>query len=358
MNKYSLLLFVVIMVTPVWSCKSGVAVNDRKDITDRLIGKELFCSDLLGNSFVGIVGDTVIMEFYSSPKLCGVFIDEGDTLTKVTEILYKGRGPYEFLNPMMLVENDSLCIVDRDGRGVRKICHIPVDAIASPDNNARWRIEDLSWCGTMNVGSDFLLFDDRRILLSGDEYGRENVLTVIDASCQTKIPLAYWISDGYSGNVIPKQSIYTDNATLCRKGDKILYACGEGRYMELFRLTGNGITDRKTIYAQCPEYVDRDGINYGVFADGNRGIKACATNKYIYAVLRGPLLPSRKYKGYPGYYYDEIEVYDWDGNFVRNYQTAQPFMTMSVTDDDSTLYTISVDLDTMEPEIVKYMLHR
>ena len=75
-------------------------------------------------------------------------------------------------------------------------------------------------------------------------------------------------------------------------------------------------------------------------------------------MLRGPLLPSRKYKGYPGYYYDEIEVYDWDGNFVRNYQTAQPFMTMSVTDDDSTLYTISVDLDTMEPEIVKYMLHR
>ena len=53
---------------------------------------------------------------------------------------------------------------------------------------------------------------------------------------------------------------------------------------------------------------------------------------------------------------DMIEVYDWDGDFIRKFQTSVPFDAMSVSEDDKVLYTLSVDLDSMEPVVIRYDL--
>jgi len=87
-----------------------------------------------------------------------------------------------------------------------------------------------------------------------------------------------------------------------------------------------------------------------------RGIRVCTTERYIYAVLCGRWNYPEKYKGYPCGYRDEIEVYDWDGDFIRKFQTSVPFDAMSVSEDDKVLYTLSVDLDSMEPVVIRYDL--
>ena len=71
-----------------------------------------------------------------------------------------------------------------------------------------------------------------------------------------------------------------------------------------------------------------------------RGIRVCTTERYIYAVLCGRWNYPEKYKGYPCGYRDEIEVYDWDGDFIRKFQTSVPFDAMSVSEDDKVLYFV------------------
>ena len=59
-------------------------------------------------------------------------------------------------------------------------------------------------------------------------------------------------------------------------------------------------------------------------ADGEDGIMPRSTRKYIYAQVGRTgkeIKESDTYKGYPQTFMDEIEVYDWNGMFIDNYQT-------------------------------------
>ena len=353
MKCYSIILCAGLVL----SCSTGPDINDRKPVTDYISGQVLYSRDLIGDTFIGITGDTVLMEFYKADNICGIFKVEGDSLVKINEVLYRGRGPNEFLTPMLKISGDSLYAVDRNGRGPGKICRMSLgDLSVMGNNHASWEGSDLTWSNPMKSGSDFQPLGEGRILLTGDVYGAMNILSVLDVRERKRTQVGYWIKDGYTGPVIPKQSIYTAGASLSRKGDRILYVCGEGRYMELLDLRDGKIVDRKAIYSEYPKYADIDGLNFGADIKGNRGMKVYATSDYIYAMLYGSLDYSKTYKGYPCYFFDEVEVYDWEGNFVRNYRTSQPFMTFAVADDDSALYTLSMDLDTSEPQMVKYDL--
>ena len=92
------------------------------------------------------------------------------------------------------------------------------------------------------------------------------------------------------------------------------------------------------------------------------GINVFTTSTFIFVHLKtyqdeeGLQQSISDFKGYPYYYNDELEVYDWNGNFLRNYQTIIPFYDFFVTEDHKTLFTISQDLNTYEPIMVKYEL--
>ena len=61
-------------------------------------------------------------------------------------------------------------------------------------------------------------------------------------------------------------------------------------------------------------------------------------------------------QGYSSTYTDEIEVYDWNGKFIDNYETDRPFFTFAVSPDNRFLYTLSKDLDTEERIVMRYDL--
>ena len=105
---------------------------------------------------------------------------------------------------------------------------------------------------------------------------------------------------------------------------------------------------------------DADGINIS-YSDkkDDAGIDIYSTADYIYALLeRTPeeIRKSESYKGYGKYSFDEIEVYDWDGVFVANYQTDKPFYDFVVSPDNHYLYTIAEDPELLEYVITRYEL--
>ena len=104
MKCYSIILCAGLVL----SCSTGPDINDRKPVTDYISGQVLYSRDLIGDTFIGITGDTVLMEFYKADKICGIFKVEGDSLVKINEVLYRGRGPNEFLTPMLKISGDSL----------------------------------------------------------------------------------------------------------------------------------------------------------------------------------------------------------------------------------------------------------
>lgn len=72
-------------------------------------------------------------------------------------------------------------------------------------------------------------------------------------------------------------------------------------------------------------------------------------------MLNGKWKPD-DYKGYPPYFEDEIEVYDWDGKYLHSYVTDIPFDSFYVSDDDKFLYVVTQDNETLLSEVYRYNL--
>ena len=115
----------------------------------------------------------------------------------------------------------------------------------------------------------------------------------------------------------------------------------------------------KELYSHLPQYEIKQDENIRYLADGEYGILLCSTATHIYAQVGRTVKEVKQgdnYKGYPNSYFDEIEVYDWDGRFIDNYQTDRPFLTFTVSEDNHFLYTFTEDIDTKEPLIMRYRL--
>ena len=67
---------------------------------------------------------------------------------------------------------------------------IPIDSTDFVDDLSCWEEEDLTWSNPMNMGGgDFLFLSDGNMLLTGDDWGVENLLSVLDLTKKRNIPL-------------------------------------------------------------------------------------------------------------------------------------------------------------------------
>lgn len=162
-------LFVMAAAMLLISCNSGRGDDLPKKVTDYIEGRVLHCNDIVGNGFVSVLGDTVIMKYYRARHICAMFTVSGDTLSKVSDFLYRGRGPKELLNPILREENGCVYALDRTGYGAGRMLKIPIDSTDFVDDLSCWEEEDLTWSNPMNMGGgDFLFLSDGNMLLTGD----------------------------------------------------------------------------------------------------------------------------------------------------------------------------------------------
>lgn len=63
---------------------------------------------------------------------------------------------------------------------------------------------------------------------------------------------------------------------------------------------------------------------------------------------------SSEYTGYPPHFFDEIEIYDWDGRFIRCIRIDRPYSSFCTSPDGKYIYTTSMGLETVEALILRY----
>ena len=339
-------------------CMTGCTSEKTADVPEyHLAGIEMKSDEILGTSLEEVT-DTSLATIQYGQEYMSLYEIEGDSLKLRRKFAYKGRGPNEFIFMTVKMRRDGVMDLINSGSygDLMTMQSVSIkDLWAGKPLSEVWKKTDLSWMENFFFGNDFTLAEDGTYYFLGDKFGTANLITAVDLQSEKSTGLGYWIEDKYDGPVLPKQGIYLANSSIFSNGDKILYVCGENRYAELLTVSSGEITDRKVLYDDHPIYsAAPDGLNYRLLPDNHRGIRACVTDSLIYFRLDVSDVRMLPYKGYSWYYGDEIEVFDWDGNYLKKYITDRPFHTMKVSEGDSLLYTVTKDLETEEPIIMRY----
>ena len=210
----------------------------------------------------------------------------------------------------------------------------------------------------------FAYISDSSLLAIGGRYDTKDLLSIIHLNNDmTLTPLDFWPSDEFDGNFRTKQALYMDNAKIFKNDalDKYLYVSMMGKYMEVFDIIDNQIANRQSICDIYPKYeTHNDGVDYKTEDEINRGFYVYTTDSLIYArpieFSLESLRSGENYKGYSLFFSENIHVFDWSGNFMRKYELDTPIYSFIVDDKNDVLYTTTVDLETDESIVKKYIL--
>jgi len=330
--------------------------NERKPVTDQIIGTKVSVEgDDLG-SFVGEKSGYLLFYTYDDMHKIMVFQDEGDSLKYVNGFVSIGRGPNEFTYVDYYMDSDSLYLSNSTPAGFEAIYAISLNKIGDISDQNKWKKYRFSDLPSVLKCDGFIKTDFGQYLTLAGRWNKKEIISKLDASSNSLIPVDYWIEDGNNSGVSAKQEIYC-NGSLRIKGNKIVYACNNGRYLVICKLHDAELYPEKTIYDSCPDYSSTNDGRISYSEESYSGIRTRVTNKYIYAMLSMRRKDTHSnYKGYPAGSYDELEVYDWRGKFVKNYRTDVPFFDFIISSDDKVLYVLTRNPDSKDTEIIKYEL--
>lgn len=354
-------IFFVILTLLVTCCGSErrKSTNDASLVVPvTLKGSIVPVDGLPGSGFIGIRKEGIITKHFNL-KQFGIqpFRYAEGKLVAQEPCARMGRGPFEFDLVSSNIQDDTLYLVNMQniGGSVTDIYSIPLSPYDSIGNIKRWKRTELDWTEMRFYFGSFVWLDNGRLLMLSGEQDEDNFLTIVDTVSKKKIPLGYTLRDGMKVDALTKKFVYMQNVNLLRNGDKVVFTLGVGHYAEILTLDGNKITDRNLIYSELPECEVRgDQFGFAHKEGTPMGIDACSTSQYIY--FQKKYYRKEGENGYPWYCEDEVEVYDWDGKFIRKYRTDVPFYTMIVSDDDREMYVMTVDRDTKDNIMMKYEL--
>jgi hypothetical protein len=291
---------------------------------------------------------------------------KGDSLNVYDRFLTKGNGPYE-VNVFASVynkETQTLSFFENQGT-LTKGYQVDMKTKNGIHDKSTWRIFDFSPISDLCIGHSFVYVSDTLLLSIGGRFYSKELLTLINLNnCKLTYPLDFWPDDGFEENNVVKQGVYSNSARVFKntKLNKYLYVAGMGKYMEIFSIEDKQITHRLPICKIYPQYkAAADGLNYRTGEEEvNRGFYVYTTDSLIYA---GPveytlemLRSGQSFEGYDLYYGKIINVYDWNGNLIKRYETDIPFHTFVVDEGNNFLYVVTHDLETEESLIRKYKL--
>jgi hypothetical protein len=319
-------------------------------------------TDFLVADFIAIHNSRLYTKSITKDTLVRVYLVKGDSLILAKRFLLNGEGPYEVLNVFTGIynkEKSQLTFLENAGKLMRGYI-IDEDSI---DVKSSWRKLDFSHIANFRAGHSFTYISDSLLLCIGGTYNTSSILSIINLNDIDSInSLQFWPEDNFDANVLVKQCVYMDNAKIYKNKtlNKYLYICGMGKYMEIFKLEGYNIIDRIEICKGFPKYkIKNDNINYSQDEnDMNQGFSTYATDNFIYVKpmeFTVSMLRSRaNYKGYPCYYNDKIDVFDWDGNIVKRFELDTPFSSFVVDEENKVIYVDTDDLDNGDTLIKRY----
>jgi hypothetical protein len=296
--------------------------------------------------------------------LVNIYRIQNDSLIPSGKFLNKGNGPYEMNVYICIYQNETLSFFENQGK-LTKGYAVHVKSDEAIHNTQLWKTYDFSKISDYRIGTGYVYVSDSLLLVTGGKPNSRELLSIINLNNpETVYPLDFWPDDGFENNNFVKQAIYMSNAKLFRNErlDKYLYVSGEaGKYMEIFSIKDFQLTDRLPVCQVYPKYkVTDDGYFSAANSGMNRGFYVYATDHYIYAkpeeFTLEMLRSGQTHNGYDLNFNRIIDVFDWEGNFVRRYEADTPFYSFIVDETNGILYTQTTDPETGDSLVKKYSL--
>ena len=359
MRLLSILLSFSLLLPLTFSCqRKNQVMNERKPVTEELSGEVLHFDDVQVPSpvLLSSCGELLLVKTSDSNAKIALCRVDGDSVKVVDRGIKKGRGPYEFIYANYCVSGDSLFVMDSNPMGFTALYGIPLKKAGALSVYSCWKHYVGSGFPQMRTVGYFIRSSPGRFVACAGEPGNEQIFSLLDFNNSVVTPMVFWPDDGNECETEVKQMVYMNSSLGPGPDGLFAYAADRGRYLAIMGIDGNGIAVKNLIYDVLPKFTSQ---NHNVRYDKaqHAGIIVKCTDERIYAKLyRDDFSESEDYKGYPSYCFDEIEIYDWDGRFIKCIRTDRPYSTFCPSSDDRYLYTTSIDLETGGEMLLRYEL--
>ena len=332
-----------------------LSCTPRESVPTRTISGQVVFEDVDAMMLLSATDSSVLVLNPSDTLLLGIYSPSGHQ-----KFLRKGRGKYEVLNPSLsyCVHGHTMDFIDHAGFASSQPARMFSLDLSCPEDFSSWTVTDLSWIGRSRAVSHMVNIAPGKYLAITGRYESGTLLTLLDIRERTYTPLDYRIpvkseTESLAGDLV----FNTSSIALSCSGTppRIAYACGEGKYLEILNWEGESVSSRRTVFDVVPEFRAKEKGNVEMLDKENRGLRIRASFSRLFILYEHPV-EMAEYKGYPFYYTDFVDVFDWEGNQLERLLFDIPFGDFVVTEDGRTLYTISEDKETFEASIRRYDL--
>ena len=346
------------LITFVALLPSCIRQDSERNIIVNISGSELPIEELSVADIVYADDSLVVATSYASTHRFEVH--KVASKEKPIEFLKTGRGPLDVQYAHIKHYKGELHILSYKPYGeLSRSMIVPLKKISDMGS---WKISNHPARTPMLIGTSFDIINDSTYVILGGPYGEENIISFIESDKKSVSPLGFWPDDEYVGtNIIPKQLMYAASSYIFSNGNKLLYVCSDGKYATILDYSQQPPLENK-IYDEYPLYKEStDGLNPKRDSKSKLGMKVYANDSSIYLMSLDCMLKNGCYipddfKGYPPYYNDRIEVYNWDGEYICTYLLDIPCGTFYISDDNKSLYALSCSPHTAYNHIYKYEL--
>lgn len=334
-----------------------------KDVkTKQLLGETISSDSIIwGGTIAGLVDDYILLFSNQTEYFFYVYKISGDRLIYDGSFLEKGNGPFEMLQPYSFYDeaDNKLYIYDYVGK-LRVMYSICLRDMKNLYNTDTWEIVKIPETAGCYLGYSLTKISSNKYLLLASKFGYKSLFSIMDVDKNSLSDLnIHFPNDGVT-NVDPivKQGVYMDGSVIKHPIDnKIVYACGTGKYAEIISLDN---FEKRNLFKEYPKYYTRDGLNRAYKEECLRGIQLRANSSYIYTMTipytYGELKQKKKYKDYPNYYNDELFVFDWDGNLNFKYTLDVPVYSYFFDRNHTFLYGLTADMESGDVLVKRFAL--
>lgn len=311
-------------------------------------GKEVSCestlmlsdSSLLGVAGLNMVGADDAVLYVRGGEYCLTLCRiEGDSLLWQRNLLRRGMGPSEAMNPVVheLPEFDRLCVFRNNGAYTEEVYWL--DGVEGGADR-KWDIRRMPDKDPVRLT---LPVDTARFLaevpFGTDEmiglytYGQSEVVSI---GLNYPAELARYSPQR-------KAMVLGGFVAKCPGKNTFVYSSQQGRFVQIFDLQDDRAVNVRTVYNEMPRF-DLDEANGGIrFRNESQlGFWVFATANYIYLLDAGMCIGEMR-QGRQGE--RTVNVFDWDGNPVRKLRFDRNFDMFSVDPEDKYLYFNTTDIE-------------
>ncbi|ADV43348.1 BF3164 family lipoprotein [Bacteroides helcogenes] len=321
---------------------------------------------ILGSKLAVLSSDILLLSTVNHSPVYDVCRIRKDSIIKIGSFMSIGEGPYEMNLSTCFIseESNNLYVYSQDYRKMFVIPFPLSENLLNTDNWEELKVPSVKNCFWSYGYSAIQIVSDSSFLSVGGSYEDANVLSLIQVgkSVEKVNGFSYPENESDIPNIVKRQ-VYNESHLVKRPFVNQYAIVGDrADYLGIFNFENKQVVNLHFVKKNFPKYVAmQDGMNVSYDPENSNGYRANATSHFIY-LLSSPFKTMNEwgnaidYKGYPSSYRDRIEVYDWDGNYVKTFVLNMPVGSFNVSENDSIILANTMLLDEEKECIVKFAI--